>query len=63
MLIDGGAAMAYIVGKDRNQVSIVTMSLNELIDDDNPARVIDSYVDSLDLKELGFIEFDGNSKG
>lgn len=63
MLIDGGIVMAYIVGKDRNQVSIVTTSLNELIDDDNPVRVIDAYVDSLNLKQLGFIEFDGNNKG
>ena len=36
--------MAYIVGKDRNQVNLITASLNELIDQDNPVRVIDTYV-------------------
>lgn len=55
--------MAYIVGTDRNQVSIVTTSLDELIDIDNPVRVIDAYVDSLDIKELGFIECNGTNRG
>lgn len=59
----GGDFMAYIVGKDRTQINIVTMSLDELIDKDNPVRVIDAYIDSLDLKELGFTEYDGNSRG
>lgn len=38
-------------------------SLDQLIDEDNPVRVIDAYVDSLDLKVLGFIEYDGSHKG
>ena len=44
--------MAYISGIDREQVNIVMTSLDQLIDEDNPVRVIDTYVDSLDLKEL-----------
>lgn len=44
--------MAYIIGEDRNQVQFVFVSLGDLIDQDNPVRVIDSYVDSLDLVEL-----------
>lgn len=55
--------MAYIVGSDRNQVNIITASLDELIAHDNPVRVIDAYVDSLDLKELGFIEYSGSNRG
>lgn len=39
------------------------MSLDETIDKNNPVRVIDAYVDSLDLTGLGFTEYDGNSKG
>ena len=46
--------MAYIVGADRNQIKMVTTSLDSLIDEDNSVRVIDAYVDSLDLIELGF---------
>ena len=55
--------MAYISGIDREQVNIVMTSLDQLIDEDNPVRVIDAYVDSLDLKVLGFIEYDGSHKG
>ncbi len=55
--------MAYLVGVDRNQVSMVTISLDDLIDMDNPVRVIDAYVNSLNLKELGFNEYDGTNRG
>ena len=55
--------MAYIVGTDRNQVNLITTSLDELVDQNNPVRVIDAYVDSLDIKELGFIEYEANNRG
>ena len=55
--------MAYIVGLDRNQARIITTSLDDLIAKDNAVRVIDSYVESLDLKELGFTEYSGTNRG
>lgn len=55
--------MAYIVGVDRNQTRMVTTSLDALIDEDNPVRVIDAYVDSLDLIELGFEQYSGTNRG
>lgn len=55
--------MAYIVGADRNQIKMVTTSLDLLIDEDNSVRVIDAYVDSLDLIELGFKEYSGTNRG
>jgi transposase len=55
--------MAYIVGEDRNQTKIIATSLDNLIDENNSVRVIDSYVESLDLKQLGFVEYSGNNKG
>lgn len=55
--------MAYIVGKDRNQTRIITTSLDDLIDKDNSVRVIDAYVESLDLKQLGFTEYSGSNRG
>lgn len=55
--------MAYIVGVDRNQIRMITTSLDALIDENNSVRVIDAYVNSLDLKELGFKEYDGTNKG
>lgn len=55
--------MAYIVGIDRNQTRMVTTSLDALIDEDNSVRVIDAYVDSLELLELGFEEYNGTNRG
>ena len=61
--IGDASCMAYIVGLDRNQINIITTSLDDLIAKDNAVRVIDSYVESLDLKELGFTEYSGTSRG
>ena len=44
--------MGYIAGLDRNQTAIVT--LDQYVDENNLCRVIDAFVNSLDLKELGF---------
>lgn len=55
--------MAYIVVIDRNQTRMITSSLDDLIDKDNSVRVIDAYVNSLYLSELGFIEYGGFNKG
>ena len=51
--------MAYIVGADRYQTRMITTSLDDLISKDNSVRVIDSYVESLNLENLGFIEYSG----
>ncbi len=55
--------MSYIVGIDRNQTRLITTSLDELIAEDNSVRVIDAYVESLDLQELGFAEYSGSNRG
>jgi len=44
----------YITGISRNQSTLFPESLDEYIAEDNPVRVVDCYVDSLDLIELGF---------
>lgn len=46
--------MKYIVGSDRNQAAIFPVSLEEAIDKDHEIRFIDLFVDSLDIKQLGF---------
>ena len=43
--------MPYIIPKDRNQLKMY--SLNMLVDEDSIARIIDTFVDSLDLESLG----------
>ena len=44
----------YIEGADRNQVTLFPDRLEDWIDEDNPVRVIDAFVDGLDLIGLGF---------
>ena len=43
-----------IEGLDRGQSTLFPECLEDYIDDDNPVRVIDAFVDALDLGELGF---------
>jgi transposase len=45
--------MRYIEGVDRNQRVLLPDVLDDFISETNPARVIDAYVDSLDLHSLG----------
>ena len=44
----------YVEGQDRSQVTLFPESLDEYIAEDNPVRVVDVFVDELDLKALGF---------
>ena len=46
--------MEYIQGKPRSQIVLFESSLEERIDHDNPVRIIDLFVDSCNLKDLGF---------
>nr|WP_312577944.1 IS1182 family transposase [Sedimentibacter sp.] len=42
----------YVQGENRDQIQM--MSLEERVSDDNPVRVIDAFVESLDMKKLDF---------
>jgi transposase len=44
----------FVEGADRGQSSLFPASLEDWIGEDNPVRVIDVFVDELDLAELGF---------
>ncbi|MDH6525308.1 transposase, partial [Polynucleobacter sphagniphilus] len=44
----------FIVGQDRTQSTLLPELLDEYITEENPVRVIDLFVDQLDLKSLGF---------
>lgn len=48
--------MTYIKGTDRNQMCLPEY-IEDLVSEDNPVRVIDSFVNSLDMKKLGFQKF------
>ena len=44
----------FVEGVDRDQATLFPECLEDWIDEDNPVRVIDVFVDTLDLAELGF---------
>ena len=45
----------FIAGADRGQSTLLPECLDDWIDENNPVRVIDAFVDALDLANLGFI--------
>ena len=44
----------FVEGADRGQSTLFPECLEDWIGGDNPVRVVDVYVDELDLSELGF---------
>src|SRR5215203_453706 len=44
----------FVEGVDRSQTTLFPESLDDWIDENNPVRVIDAFVDALDLGKLGF---------
>ena len=44
----------FVEGTDRGQATLFPECLDDWIDEDNPVRAIDAFVDKLDLAELGF---------
>ncbi|WP_082651197.1 IS1182 family transposase [Paenibacillus etheri] len=55
--------MPYIEGEDRHQIYLLPNTLDDFVDEENPVRVIDAYVDSLTLEELGFQVYSGTKPG
>jgi len=55
--------MKFIQGQDRFQTSLFPVSLDSSIDQDNEIRLIDLFVDSLELQSLGFdVDFVDNGR-
>jgi transposase len=44
----------FVEGVDRSQTTLFPESLDDWIGENNPVRVIDAFVDALDLRALGF---------
>src|SRR4249919_3339374 len=44
----------FIEGEDRTQVSLLPACLQDYVEAENPVRVVEVFVDGLDLGELGF---------
>ncbi len=46
--------MKFINGTNRNQLPLFTSSIDDAIAQDNEVRLIDLFVDSLNLQDFGF---------
>ena len=53
----------FVEGADRGQTTLFPECLEDWIGEDNPVRVIDVFVDELDLAELGFGGVDPEATG
>src|SRR5687767_8686188 len=50
----GDGMKRFVEGLDRGQLTLLPECLEDWIDEDNPVRVIEAFVEALDLGELGF---------
>jgi Transposase and inactivated derivatives len=48
--------MSYIKGEERDQTTLFPGSIDEYISDNNTVRIIDEYVQQLDMEGLGFLK-------
>lgn len=44
----------FVEGADRNQAALLPECLDDFIVEDNPVRIIDAFVEELELASLGF---------
>lgn len=55
--------MEFISGESRNQITLLPDSIDDYVDDNSPVRVIDAYINSVDLAALGFSHSQPNDTG
>jgi len=53
----------FVEGLDRGQSTFFPETLEDFVEDDNPVRVIEAFVEALDLGELGFGGVDPKATG
>jgi hypothetical protein len=55
MLLLGDSRMKrFVEGEDRLQAALLPHCLDDYVTEDNPVRVIEAFIDELDLAILGF---------
>ena len=55
--------MAHRTGQNRQQFGLFATPLDEMIAPDNMVRVIDAFVDAIDLEQLGFVHVRAHRRG
>jgi transposase len=59
----GDSMAGFVAGTDRGQSTLLPECLDDWVDESNPIRVIDAFVDALDLRKLGFESVDPADTG
>jgi transposase len=59
----GAGMKRFVEGADRDQPTLFPECLEDWVGEDNPVRVIDVFVDNLDLADLGFSGVEPQSTG
>jgi transposase len=54
LLNRGGMMKGFVRGADRQQTTLLPECLDDWVDESNPVRAVDVFVDALELGELGF---------
>ena len=45
----------FVQGETRTQTSLLPECLDDYVSEDNPVRVVEAFIDALDLEQLGFV--------
>ncbi|PTU65140.1 IS1182 family transposase [Chromobacterium sp. Panama] len=53
----------FVQGEDRSQAALLPALLDDYVCEDNPARIVDAFVEQLDLRGLGFAGVDPKATG
>src|SRR5258705_2766878 len=53
----------FVVGLDRGQATLLPECLEDWVDESNPVRAVDVFVDALELRDLGFDGVDPAATG
>ena len=55
--------MSYIQGVSRKQAVLFPDTVDDYIEEDDPARLMDLFVDRLDLQKMGFVRSEPKAEG
>src|ERR1019366_9203876 len=54
LLNRGGMMKGFVQGADRQQTTLLPECLDDWVDESNPVRAVDVFIDAVELRELGF---------
>jgi hypothetical protein len=63
LLNRGGVMKGFVQGADRRQTTLLPECLDDWVDESNPVRAVDVFVDALELRDLGFDGVDPAATG